>query len=167
MHTITMVFCYKSSFSVLGFGKDSLAPLSWSEEKLSLVFSQGPRISGRYIHKNDSHTQYSPTVLRTGKFLSSFLIHLSSAGCLFTLSCLFFLKRFFFQLSRSVTLLPLFVPSSVCGRQHQLFYTIRDPSACSFRATEGLEVCHWGGSLPQELLRTVKLPFCRTWSCSG
>lgn len=33
MHTITTVFCYKSSFSVLGFGTSSLAPLSWSEEK--------------------------------------------------------------------------------------------------------------------------------------
>lgn len=63
MHTITMVFCHKSSFSVLGFGKNSLAPLSWSKEKLFLVFSQGPRISDRYIHKNYSHAQYSPTVL--------------------------------------------------------------------------------------------------------
>lgn len=79
MHTITMVFCYKSSFPVLGFGKDSLAPLSWSEEKLSLVFSQGPRISDRYIHKTGSHTQYSPTVLKQENSSphSSFLCWLS------------------------------------------------------------------------------------------
>lgn len=63
MHTITMVFCYNSSFSILALERFACSSFMVWRVVVSGI-SQGLRSSDRYIHKNGSYTQYSPTVLK-------------------------------------------------------------------------------------------------------